>query len=274
MTRYVHFAILSIFILGVGNVASAAGQGNGYAWANQQNAAGQYQPNTSYSWNSANRAISANRSGTGTYTISFIGLGGHGTPGGHAQVSAYGPGNEYCKVISWDSKGENFIVNVHCFNPAGQPENSQFVVRVGWPEQPVNMSVITPDNSRFFDAPDNVMPLHQTRSINRDGRIVINYSDGRIMERFFGGTTTILPNGQQMTALHVEIMPDEPASRPGNAERTWLLQHNENLYEIIKHLVNNDEQALKNYKHFEGRDKSIYNTIAIRQKTISLLAKP
>jgi hypothetical protein len=47
---------------------------------------------------------------------------------GHVQVTAYAAGSERCKVQGWTSTLTAKNVNVRCFNAAGAPANSRYVV--------------------------------------------------------------------------------------------------------------------------------------------------
>jgi hypothetical protein len=59
--------------------------------------------------------------GTGAYTVRFPGLSALGC--GNVQVSAYGSGGEYCKIVSW--VGEN--VGVQCYSGSGSKAETHFV---------------------------------------------------------------------------------------------------------------------------------------------------
>ncbi len=62
------------------------------------------------------------RTGNGTYEVKLEGI---ATPGGHAQVNAYGSGNVFCKAVRWNAAGADEIVQVACFKGEA-PTNSQF----------------------------------------------------------------------------------------------------------------------------------------------------
>lgn len=109
-------------------VAAFSDAVKGYAWANQASSAS-YTPNTDYSYNASGGAITATRSGVGTYAIEFAGLGASafGSHGGHAQVSAYGS-SASCVPQSWFASATNLTVNVVCRNGSGDPVDSLFTV--------------------------------------------------------------------------------------------------------------------------------------------------
>jgi hypothetical protein len=120
-----------VAVMGDGPAAEAS-YAFGYARANNPTASS-YTPTAAYSYNSSGGTITITRSSTGSYAVRFRGLGGHGTAGGHVQVTAYGSGSEACKVSSWSSLGPDFIVYVRCFTVAGTPVNTQYTVLVTWP---------------------------------------------------------------------------------------------------------------------------------------------
>ena len=95
-----------------------------YVWANKAGA-GSYTPSLLYQYNSSGGTNTITRLGAGTYRVRLPGLGG---VSGHVQVTAYGPGSKRCKVQSWTSTLTAKNVNVRCFNAAGAPANSRYVV--------------------------------------------------------------------------------------------------------------------------------------------------
>lgn len=104
---------------------------SGYAWASDATSAS-YTPSASYSFTSSGGPITAIRSGTGSYTITFAGLGNNGSAGGHVEVTAYGAGANSCKVGSWGSGGADFVVNIRCFNSAGAASDTPYNIHVTW----------------------------------------------------------------------------------------------------------------------------------------------
>lgn len=104
----------------------------GFAWANNPTSAS-YSPSATYGFNSANMPITASRSGTGRYAMTFRGLGGHGRAGANVQVTAYGASSNHCKVQSWSSGGVDFRANVRCFNSSGALVNDRYTVLINWP---------------------------------------------------------------------------------------------------------------------------------------------
>jgi hypothetical protein len=98
-----------------------------FAYAHQPTASS-YSPQAKGSWNPSGTS-KVIRHGTGSYQVIFNGLGaqlsGHG---GHAQVSAVGPGHAYCKLTEEWGGSPNLGVLVQCYTLAGQPVDAKFTV--------------------------------------------------------------------------------------------------------------------------------------------------
>jgi len=105
---------------------------NGYAFADNSTSTSSYTPSAMYSYNSSGGVISIQRLAEGSYAVRFAGLGGRGLPGGNVLVTAYGGGNETCKVERWDSGGADFIATVRCNGSNGKPVDSNFSINVVW----------------------------------------------------------------------------------------------------------------------------------------------
>ena len=244
--------------------AIAAGSGQGYAWADKPTQPN-YTPSSAYSYNSSGGNIKVTRKGVGTYAIRFAGLGGRGTAGGHAQVSAYGPGSELCKIKSWDSRMADFTVNVGCFKSNGQAVDTRFLVNISWPLK-TQPAILTPSSSN---------QASPTRSISAEGNVVFTYSDGRIVEYYDGGFRTTMPDGRVSSASYSTQAPAAiPTDPPAGVTQDWLAEHNEGLLSIINALVGNDQKVIDDYLAFEGQGSSIYQKISKRRTIISRLAKP
>lgn len=105
---------------------------HGYAWANEPTSE-KYTPAPAFTFNSANGAVVASRSGLGRYTMTFGGLGRLNRAGAHVQITGYGTSSDQCKVSAWHSSGEDLIANVNCFTPQGDPTDTRYSVLVKWP---------------------------------------------------------------------------------------------------------------------------------------------
>jgi hypothetical protein len=97
-----------------------------YAWANNS-ASASYTPSTTYSTNPSGGAITAARSGTGEYTMTWTGNSSELLDGGNVEVTAYGGGTAQCKTEGWGSE----TVFVRCFTPNGVLVDSQYTVFLG-----------------------------------------------------------------------------------------------------------------------------------------------
>ena len=86
-----------------------------YAWADNSNAAS-YTPNPDYSYSASGGAITAARSATGQYSITFEGVPAANFDSGNVQVSAYAT-NAICSVNGW-SGSVSLTIAIACFNPA------------------------------------------------------------------------------------------------------------------------------------------------------------
>jgi hypothetical protein len=115
-----------------------------YVWANNASPAlnAPYVPSSTYSYNTVGRANAntVTKTSTGNYTVTCKGVGGgalfagSGTwgAGGHVQVTAYGPGPNYCKVNSWATGGADFTAFVSCYNPNGAFADNRFDLLFVW----------------------------------------------------------------------------------------------------------------------------------------------
>jgi len=103
--------------------AEADLRGVAFAWADNASSSA-YTPSTTYSYNPTGGAISASRSSTGVYSITFAGMGSVGIGGGNVQVTAYSASDRRCKVNSW--LGDT--VHVRCFDTAGNPVDTPYSV--------------------------------------------------------------------------------------------------------------------------------------------------
>lgn len=122
-------ATLGLTALALGTPAQAAepnkGTLVGYVWAENPKAAAAYTPSAAYQFNATKAVNTVTRTGAGTYTVKFAGL---KSTGGHAQVTAYGAGPSYCKIVSWNPAGADQNVNVACYDGKGGPADAQFAL--------------------------------------------------------------------------------------------------------------------------------------------------
>lgn len=95
-----------------------------YLWANQPSIAS-YTPDPAYQWNARGLANTVRRISPGRYQVTLLGL---NALGGTVMVTAYGTGNERCKVGGWYPSGGDTVVDVHGFDAAGNPADTRFTL--------------------------------------------------------------------------------------------------------------------------------------------------
>lgn len=83
--------------------------------------------NDANAYNSAGGTITAVRNATGTYSVTFAGLGSANARPGNVQVTAFG-GTGSCKVSSWSAGGTDFIAGVNCYSAAGVAADGAFAI--------------------------------------------------------------------------------------------------------------------------------------------------
>jgi hypothetical protein len=121
-SRLVKVGFLAALLAGTSLGAAEAANKVGWVWADQPSSAS-YTPNTNYSFNSSGGAVGITRSGTGTYNVSFSGLGSSLVS--NVLVSGYST-NGTCKVSSWGASSAS--IGVLCFDAAGEPADSLFTL--------------------------------------------------------------------------------------------------------------------------------------------------
>jgi hypothetical protein len=105
-----------------------------YLWANQPSPAlnTPYTPALNWQFNSTGAPNTVTRTAVGVYRALLPNLGD--TRSGHVQVTAYGTGNERCKVSRWSPVGSAIDVEVRCFTgggttlPGGFPVDTRFTL--------------------------------------------------------------------------------------------------------------------------------------------------
>ncbi len=114
---------------------SAAMAGWGFVWADRPSTVigVPYTPDALYQANSTGATNTITREGTGVYLVRLPNLGGYEAAtnqvgGGNVQVTAYGDGNERCKVQGWGVGGRDLHVRVRCHTPAGVLADARYTV--------------------------------------------------------------------------------------------------------------------------------------------------
>jgi hypothetical protein len=98
-----------------------------YAWADQPSTAS-YTPHRDYQYSNTGGVLTVKRTARGAYTVKVPRMATHPTS---VAVTAYGPGNELCRVLRWTPSATSAttqLVQVRCTTPAGTAADSRFVV--------------------------------------------------------------------------------------------------------------------------------------------------
>ena len=167
-----------------------------HAWANSPTSAS-YTPSTLYSRNPSGGSVTATRSSTGIYSITFAGLSAYGFNGGHVQVTAHGNNNIRCQVQSWSS----VTANVRCFTPTGNPADSAYNILITRPDaneaalgfawaNSASSASYTPSTAYAFNAGGGTVTGQRTST----GTYVITF-DGLAEQGLGQGTTFVTPYG-------------------------------------------------------------------------------
>jgi hypothetical protein len=102
-----------------------------YVWANDADAPAPYAPDPDYSYDASGGAIEIERTGEGSYTVTFPGLDELSVESGaHVQVTAYGASNRICETEGWEGEA----VSVTCYDAAGNQADTVFSALVVAPE--------------------------------------------------------------------------------------------------------------------------------------------
>jgi hypothetical protein len=112
------------FTMSYANQTGVVGSDLAYVWADQPTAAS-YVPSQPYQANSSSATNRIQRLGTGSYLVKLPNL---GRSAGHVQVTAYGPGPERCKVVSWGPIGTEQDIKVLCNTRNGTPVDTRFTL--------------------------------------------------------------------------------------------------------------------------------------------------
>lgn len=96
-----------------------------FAWAHDPTAAS-YTPSPTYQYNNrGGLATVTHGSIPGSYSVSLPDSFGASSAGG-VKVTSYGWSTDVCKVVSWGPTATAEVVNVQCYDTAGNPADEQF----------------------------------------------------------------------------------------------------------------------------------------------------
>lgn len=113
------------------------------------------------------------------------------------------------------------------------------------------------------------------RRILPDGAVELRYPDGTIRRLFGGGETITRPDGSEGTMLYQNAQPPTPPTAPPDSTHgSWLEAKNERLLDIMRSLVDHDEESIQNYLEREGADRTVYERIDARTAAIDWLVTP
>ncbi|MBV1910683.1 MAG: DUF5011 domain-containing protein [Kangiellaceae bacterium] len=116
----------SLYLISVTLKQSSTANVIGYAWANNSTSEN-YTPSSSYSYNSSNGEIVAERIVTGSYSMQFVGLDFSSI---NAQVSAYN-NSANCRLTFWEDE----TVYVTCVDGSGTNVDSPYTVSISRSQQ-------------------------------------------------------------------------------------------------------------------------------------------
>ena len=99
----------------------------GFVWNSGPTISGTFTPDSSYSYNSGGGAVSITHNNTGSYSVTFAGL-GNGL-NSDVEVTGYGSGANFCQSDGWgSSNGTDVSATVLCFTPAGALADNSFTL--------------------------------------------------------------------------------------------------------------------------------------------------
>ena len=115
-------AVAAMALLGAPQVRA---QAIGYVWNNNPTTPGTTTPDAGYSYSSSGGAISITRNSVGNYSVTFTGLGKDATS--NVQVSAYGPGPDFCVTEGWANETD-VTAYVYCYDKTGNFTDHSFTM--------------------------------------------------------------------------------------------------------------------------------------------------
>jgi hypothetical protein len=146
---------------------------------------------------------------------------------------------------------------------------------------PSNVVLAEPALAPGAEAPPAQQPGQPTaqgtivRRVLPDGTVELQLPDGRTIRRAEGREITILPDGTSSGVMQQNAPgPTPPAGPPNQTLRNWLLFESEELMEVIRALVGNDDVSIANYLQDEGADASPYQKIQSRIGAIQFMTRP
>jgi len=159
-----------------------------YLWANEPTAS-RYIPQPAYSYNSTGGRISVARRRAGVYGVEIDARGADAAAigGGNVQVTAYGPGAEYCKSNGWIGHGTPYAFTVLCFDASGRPADSRFTALVLRPGDDRGKTGLIASHDDFYRYSGSNGPIKIARTGTGVQRVILgNLGDRRVLTDAWG----------------------------------------------------------------------------------------
>jgi hypothetical protein len=191
----------------------------GYVWAHDPTAAS-YTAVADWSHNSAGGTNTITRTGVGSYTVVFGGIGSF--TGGVAHVTPYGSTLGRCSVQSWGLSGVDEAVNIRCFDVFGLANDRRFLasytlttagafvgdVAYAWADDASNPSY-TPNLSYQFDSAGGKIKITRPATGKYTVRIPnLGEANGTVKVSAYGATSNVcrvLSWAPKVTAQQVKV---------------------------------------------------------------------
>lgn len=98
----------------------------GYIWNSSLSTS--YTVENGYEFLSSGSKATVSYAAVGQYTVTLPGLGAGAGQRTNVQISGYGSGSNYCKAGGWQTSGADLVIEVRCFDTAGNPADALFTL--------------------------------------------------------------------------------------------------------------------------------------------------
>lgn len=233
-----------------------AAQRSGYAWADQPTS-DRYTPDARYAFSSVGEPITIRRLAVGRYEVTFAGLADGSRPGGHVQVTSYGPENDACKVERWASEAGDLKAYVRCFDARGRATDARYNISATGSRPVVRGGIRRPD----VTLPSTVV---ERRWVN--GHVEVVRADGTVTIECPVGTPLEGPSGwicavPMSTNVQYGNLPPLPTAPRNGSVNAWIRDQEDRLMEIVtRHLEAGEvsefseaEARLNSYQRIDWR---------------------
>jgi len=196
-----------------------------YAWAHEATSA-EYEPFVFWRYNATGKPITAKRSGIGDYQMIFTDM---KLSSGDVQVTPYAS-NATCNVANWIGDS----VRVRCYDPAGNPVDSKYVVTVwangrptaantvayAWANDPTS-DQYTPDPNHAYNATGGDITVERSATgkyeVRFDG---ITFVIGAVQVKAVGGSNHCTVEEWELPPLRVYVSCYDSAGAPADSQFT------------------------------------------------------